>query len=56
MGLRKLISEQFDVQHDWKVLDRDPTRFKLSEIETQRRRRLFWEVYVFDMWVVSQIT
>jgi hypothetical protein len=56
MGLRMFIYGQFDVQHNWKVLDRDPTRFKLSEIETQRRRRLFWEVYISDMWIVSQIT
>jgi hypothetical protein len=39
-----------------KFLDRDPSRFKLSDIETQRRRRLFWELHISDMWIVSQFT
>lgn len=31
-------------------VDRDSGRWNLPEEETQRRRRMFWEIYLFDMW------
>jgi len=33
-------------------VDRDSGRWKLSQDETEKRRRLFWEVYLLDMWLV----
>lgn len=32
--------------------DRDSGRWKLPQDETEKRRRLFWEVYLLDMWLV----
>ncbi|KAF7317961.1 Fungal-trans domain-containing protein [Mycena kentingensis (nom. inval.)] len=31
-------------------LHRDSGRFKVDSLETQRRRELFWELYVYDSW------
>ncbi|KAI0767708.1 hypothetical protein C8Q74DRAFT_1318239 [Fomes fomentarius] len=31
-------------------LDRDSSRFKLSAAETQKRRALFWELFITDCW------
>lgn len=31
----------------------DPEYFKLSDIAAQRRRRVFWEIYLYDMWQVG---
>ena len=33
--------------------DRDGDLFKLDKEEVQRRRILFWEMYVWDAWFVS---
>ena len=33
--------------------DRDCARFKLSTAETQKRRALFWELFITDCWQVS---
>jgi hypothetical protein len=33
--------------------DRDTGRWKLDPSETQRRREIFWELYVYDSWQVS---
>lgn len=32
-------------------LHRDPEKFKLSEEANQRRRRIFWEIYIYDRWM-----
>lgn len=37
------------------VIDRDTGRWKLDPAETQRRRELFWELYVQDSWQVSKL-
>ena len=34
-------------------LDRDSTRWNLDAEETQKRRELFWEIYVYDSWQVG---
>ncbi len=34
--------------------DRDCSRFKLSTAETQKRRALFWELFITDCWQVRQ--
>lgn len=31
-------------------VDRDTGRWKLDPSETQRRREIFWELYVYDSW------
>ena len=31
-------------------IDRDSGRWKVDEIETQRRRELFWELFTYDSW------
>ena len=33
--------------------DRDTGRWKLDLSETQRRREVFWELYVYDSWQES---
>ena len=33
--------------------DRDTGRWKLDLTETQRRREVFWELYVYDSWQAS---
>ena len=33
--------------------DRDTGRWKLDLNETQRRREVFWELYVYDSWQAS---
>ncbi|KAG8760881.1 hypothetical protein FRC14_001440 [Serendipita sp. 396] len=32
-------------------LHRDPAKFNLPQREIHRRRRVFWEIYFFDMWL-----
>lgn len=32
-------------------LHRDPSNFKLSEMESQRRRRTWWEIHLLDSWL-----
>ena len=34
-------------------LDRDSTRWRIEETETQTRRETFWELYTYDSWQVS---
>lgn len=36
------------------LIDRDTGRWKLDPSETQRRREVFWELYVQDSWQVSK--
>ena len=33
--------------------DRDSTRWKMEESETNSRRETFWELYTYDSWQVS---
>lgn len=35
--------------------DRDTGRWKLDLAETQRRREVFWELYVYDSWQASRL-
>jgi hypothetical protein len=37
------------------LIDRDTGRWKLDPSETQRRREVFWELYVQDSWQVSKL-
>lgn len=36
------------------ITERDPALWNLSPEETQRRRTLFWEMYMWDAWNVSR--
>lgn len=50
MGLRAFITHPNALSSVF--IDRDPENFRLSEVAVQRRRRVFWEIYVYDMWMV----
>jgi len=36
-----------------RIIDLDSTRWKLCEKEVQLRRRLFWQLFFMDTWIVS---
>jgi hypothetical protein len=40
----------------FKFADRDTGRWKLDPSETQRRREIFWEIYVYDSWQAGRFS
>ncbi len=42
-------------EHDGRV-DRDCARWNLTPFETQKRRALFWELFITDCWQVGSFT
>jgi len=34
------------------IADRDSARWKLSNVEVQKRRAFFWELFITDCWMV----
>ena len=48
-----LIYPNGNYTHGSTYSDRDSTRWNLDADETQKRRELMWEIYVYDSWQVG---